>query len=92
MSRKAGLPNSQPWVPPAWEKPDAAAFQALARGDCSPDQQRRALKFLIENLCGTYDLSFRPDDRATVFAEGRRFVGLQVVKLLNINLEKFKHD
>ena len=86
------MPSAHPWVPPVWEKPDAAAFQALARGDCPPHLQQRALKFLIEDLCGTYDMSFRTEDRSTVFAEGRRFVGLQVVKLLNLNLERLKND
>lgn len=88
-----GAPKVHPWQPPDWEKADAYAFQALARGDCPPHLQQRALKFVIEQLAGTYDQSFRPEsERATAFAEGRRFVGLQLVKLLKVNLENFKHD
>jgi hypothetical protein len=55
--------------------------------------QQRALKFIIENLCGTYDLSYRPGpdgDRDTTLAEGKRFVGLQIVKLLKVNLGVLK--
>ena len=81
------------WHPPLWEKADAGALQALARGEAAPHQQQRALKFLIESLAGTYDMTYRPEsDRDTAFAEGRRFVGLQVVKLLNLKLEKLTHD
>lgn len=93
MPKPRGLPSANPVVPPSWEPADAFAFQALARGDCPPHLQQRALKYVIESLAGTYDLSFRPGDQmATAFAEGRRFVGLQVVKLLKLNLENLKHD
>ena len=82
-----GAPKREAWHPPDWEIPDAAALQALARGTATEEQQRRALQYVIENICGTYDMSFRsgrPDDSA--FAEGKRFVGLQIVKLLKLNL------
>lgn len=79
-------PASAPYIPPVWEPADISAIQALQRGDASPDQQRRALDYII-NLAGTYDLSYRPEsDRDTTFAEGKRFVGLQIVKALKINL------
>lgn len=70
------------------------AFQALVRGDASPDMQQRAVKWLI-GAAGTYDLSYRPGpggDRDTVFAEGKRFMGQQVVKLINLDLAKLKRD
>lgn len=79
-------PASQPYIPPAWEPADVSALQALQRGDATSDQQKRALDYII-TLAGTYDLSYRPDsDRDTTFAEGKRFVGLQIVKALHINL------
>lgn len=53
--------------------------------------QQRALRWIIERAAGTYDQSFTPDSpRLTDFAEGRRFVGLQIVKLLKINLSTMK--
>src|SRR5579872_6352550 len=83
----------EPWKPPVWEQADAASIQALNRGDASPEQQRRALAWLINTACGTYDLSFRPDsERATSFAEGKRFVGLELVKLLKLNLARLRKD
>ena len=80
-------PDASPWKPIEWEPADVAAIQALARGDATADQQRRALDYIINSLAGTYDLSYRPNsDRDTAFAEGKRFVGLQMVKALKINL------
>ncbi|BES72168.1 hypothetical protein RE428_31860 [Marinobacter nanhaiticus D15-8W] len=77
--------------PPEWEPADVRAIQSLASGEATPDMQKRALDFLINKACLTYDLSYRPgSDRETTFAEGRRFVGLQIVKLLHINLAAIK--
>lgn len=90
-----GAPKADPVAAPDWDMADAGAFQALARGDAAPHLQKRALQWLIAQAAGTYDLSFRPGadgDRATAFAEGRRFVGLQVVKLLNVNIDRLKKD
>ena len=97
MSRKLpGAPSPHPHHPPDWESADATAFQALARGDAASHLQQRALKWIIERAAGTYDMSYRGEaeggDRATAFAEGRRFVGLQVVKLLNLDIKKLKDD
>lgn len=81
------------YYPPAWEPADFRAIKSLAAGEATPDQQMRALEWIIEAACGTYDLSYRPSsDRDTAFAEGRRFVGLQIVKALNIDLSAMKKD
>ena len=95
MSERTPRPpqDHAPWKPPDWELPDACAMQALERGDASADQQRRVLKWIIEQASGTYAMSYRPGesgDRDTAFAEGRRFVGLQIVKLLKLNLGVFR--
>lgn len=79
-------------TPPSWEHSDVAAFQALEKGTADASQQKRALKWLIENACGTYDLDYRPDAREHAFISGRRFVGLNVVKMLKLKLSTFKVD
>lgn len=87
-----GAKKYLPWIPPKTEEADIYSIKALQAGNASEHQQKRALKFIIGGLCGTYDLSFRPDDgggdRATCFAEGKRFVGLELVKMLNLTLNK----
>jgi hypothetical protein len=81
----------QPWMPAPYEEADTYAIKALAAGKASEGQQKRALEWIINTLCGTYDLSFRPGpegDRDTAFAEGRRSVGLQLVKQVNLILKQ----
>lgn len=85
--------KTAPWYPPSYELADVNALRGLANGTASPDQQQRALKWIIENACATYQLSYRPSsDRDTTFAEGRRFVGLQIVKALHIDTSLLRKD
>ena len=87
----AKAPAGAAWAPPPYEPIDIASIQALAHGVANEQQQARALKWIIEILCGTYDLSFRPDsERETAFAEGRRFVGLNLVKAMKMDLTKLR--
>jgi hypothetical protein len=90
-SRQAVQDNAS-WKPAKWELADASALQALMRGDADKGQQARALKWVIESAACTYDMSYRPGDtsRDTDFAEGRRSVGLQIVKLLKMNLSELR--
>lgn len=76
--------SAGPWVPAPYEDEDIRAIRALAAGNASDTQQKRALDWIINSAAGYYDLSFRPGPdgaRATDFAEGKRFVGSQIVKL-----------
>lgn len=81
-------PRDNAWVPPLYEPADIEAIRAVAKGEADPAQQARAMQWIINAAAGTYELSFRSDahggDRETAFAEGRRFVGMQVVKLINM--------
>lgn len=82
-------PRAPAWKPADYTPDDVTALQAVLAGIANDGQQKRALDFIINNLCGTYEISFRSDadggERETSFAEGRRFVGLQIVKLLRLN-------
>jgi hypothetical protein len=87
LKRPVKLPTVEPWKPTEWEPADAAAIQALVRGDASPEQQRRAIDYIINDIARTYDMSYRPNsERDTTFAEGKRYVGAQIVKAINLNL------
>lgn len=77
-------------IPPAfkpseYQAADITAIQQLYRGEAGEDMQKRALAWLIEYACKTHDLSYRIDPYETAFAEGRRFVGLEILKMLDIN-------
>lgn len=74
-----------------YDIPTVAAVQALARGEATPDQQRDALNFIINQAAATYGTSFQLEgDRETAFAEGRRFVGNQLVKLTKLSLNALR--
>lgn len=76
-----------------WDVVTAASIQALQRGEATPEQQRGALTWIINQAAATYNVTFDPDsDRATAFAEGKRFVGLQLVKLCAMNTRAFTKD
>lgn len=85
--------NPQPWQPASYELADIEAIQALASGAAEEAQQRRALAWIINVVAGTYDQSYRPGadgERDTCFAEGRRFVGSQIVKATKLNLSSLR--
>lgn len=92
---KQVLEENAPWLPVPYDLADAGSLQALGRGDASPDAQQRALRWIIEKAAGTYEPSYRPGgegERDTAFAEGRRHVGLQIVKLLKLNLQAMRNN
>ena len=88
QTRKPKPPERRPWHPVSWEKPEIAAVQALERGDANPEQQRTALNWIIMVAAGTYEETYYPDARDSDFAQGRRFVGLQIVKMLKLALSR----
>ena len=81
-------PTVEPWHPAPYDDADTYAIKALAAGVANEGQQKRALDWIVNTLCATYDLSYRPgSDRDTAFAEGKRHVGLQLVKLVKLVLK-----
>jgi len=82
-------PPGAPWLPAPYDPADILAVQALAQDG----RHERALRWIVETVCRTYDLSFRPEsERATAFAEGKRYVGLQIVKAIKLNPDLFQRE
>ena len=78
----------EPWKPQAWEPEDAWALRALQSGTATAGQQQRALDWII-SAARTYDLPYSPTNpHDTAFACGMQHVGKQIVKLLNVKLER----
>lgn len=78
-----------PWQLPAGiENADIFALQALERGTANAAQQQRAIIFFERRLCATDRMSFYPGGedgkRASDFAEGKRWVGTQLRRLLRL--------
>lgn len=82
-------PAPAPWAEPVYEKADVIAIQLVAQGKGEAIHQKRVIDIVVNKMAETYGLSFRPDsdggERATSFAEGKRFVGSQLVKLMKAN-------
>lgn len=87
-SERQAIAEHAPWKPPVADPADTAALQALARGNATMDQQKRALDWIVLKACGTYDFAYRPgeSDRDTNVALGRQFVGQQIVKQLKMKI------
>lgn len=89
--KKPLIPVDAAYAPVPYDIAEVSACQAMARGEATSEQQRRVLDWLINKAAGTYDMSYRPSsERDTCFAEGRRFVGLQLVKMLNLDIPTLK--
>lgn len=79
--------DAKKWRIPEWNDRQVYALQALARGEATEYQQKDVLKFIVEKICGTYDETFDLDsERVSAHYQGRRFVGLQIVKLISLNM------
>lgn len=93
------MPKREPWHPPVYDKPDIRAIQALAEyaagvgAPPSPTECKRALDWIVNNACGTYDEPFRPGDGSVRdYLLGRRSVGLAIVKLINLKVGIFENE
>ena len=87
MAKKATRADG-PEIPPDYEQADAMAIQALMNGTAEDYQQKRAMKWIIEQASGAYEFQFYPNGRQTAFALGRGFVGQQIVKLSKLSFSK----
>lgn len=77
--------DRRPWKPSPCDKADVYALKALASGEASEGQQKRALNWILNVACGVRDTTFYPDSqRDSDFAQGKRFVGLEIVALVNL--------
>lgn len=76
-----GLPNT-------YSKADIRAIQAVASGTASETEQKRAMDWIINHACLTYDEPFhagQPD--VTSYILGKRAVGLAIIKLIKLKPE-----
>ena len=79
------------YSPSKYKAADVSAIQQLERGEATPEMQRRALSWIVNEVCGTYDQSYREGDtHETAFAEGKRFVGNTLIKMLKIDPSKVR--
>lgn len=74
--------------PNTYTKADIRALQALAQGEAGEGDQKRALDWIINHACLTYDEPFRPGQTdVSAYLMGRRAAGMAIVKLLKLKPE-----
>jgi hypothetical protein len=79
---------AKPWMPAPYDLPDMAALKALRDGRATPEQQQRALSWIVECAARTYVDPFDIEsERVTAYAAGMAHVGRQIVTLLNMRTE-----
>lgn len=91
-SFKVRLPKVTPDVPlnaphsaAPFTQMQQIALHQLAKGVATAEQQIMALEWIVQSNCRAYDVSYRHGDAyGTTFAEGRRFPGLQIIRLLTL--------
>jgi len=72
--------------PPVYDIADAYAIKATAIGEATPDQQRRAMRWIVEQAAANYEWGFQAEGpRETDVLLGRQFVGRQLVKIINLS-------
>ena len=77
-----------PHIPAEYKDGDILSIRAVSDGEASPEQQKHALDWIINQASKTYDLHYYPQsDSETYFSLGRGFVGQQIVKLLKLRTE-----
>ena len=68
----------------------STAFKSLEKGTASEAEQKLVLDFLIRIGCRTYDTDWFPEERISCFAAGRRYVGQQIVRFINLKVGGIK--
>ncbi len=76
-------PSPDPLKVPDYMEADVQALRALQRGTATEDQQQRAIGFIINTVCGTYDCASRRNERDTNLALGKQRAGQHLVYFLN---------
>ncbi len=62
-----------------------SAAQMLQSGECPDHLQKEFLDWVITKVCATYEQSYMGNANDTIFMEGRRFCGNQIIKALQVS-------
>jgi hypothetical protein len=84
------LPPGTAWAPAPWDPADITAVQQVMYGRADEIQQKRAMAWIIEKVCGTYEFHYHPSERDTAFALGRAFAGQQIIKATKLNVSRMR--
>ena len=76
------------FAPARFSRYEALAIKAVAAGKASEAQQAAAMQWIITAAARTYDETFVPGQPdLSDYLAGKRNVGLQLVKLINVPID-----
>ena len=67
-------------------KAEIRALKSMRAGVATEHEQKIALDYILNILCNRFGNQFYPTERETNFAQGRKFVGDQIVGAINAPL------
>lgn len=83
-----------PYTSPPYTLADARAIQCVFEGTANDEQQKRAMRFIITEFCGSNKMEFysggEEGRRDSDFAGGKRWVGLQLAALAMEPVDQLK--
>ncbi len=82
------------WMTASYELADASALKALAVGQANPEQQIRALMWIMQTACLARDWAYRPgaNDGDTNIGLGRQFVAHQIQHLISLPIGAMRRN
>ncbi len=84
------LKRKEPMEFPIYTLADIAAIKAVNAGNADIEQQKRAMGFIIKNMCQVGSLSFNVDPHVEGFCEGKRLIGIQLINIIETPINQFK--
>jgi hypothetical protein len=81
--------SSSIWLPKGFNLNKSYALQALSTGTATAEQQKEALKYIVEDLCGIYGVTFDADNaRLDAHNQGRAYIGHAIVQITKLRLHE----
>jgi hypothetical protein len=79
-------------VLPHYTLADVQSLQMLAAGTAEAEQQKRALKWILDQACMTQQWAYQQQPRETDVALGRQLVGQMIYGLLKLNVAALRRE
>lgn len=73
---------------PPFTSQQALRIQALSTGTADEEQQKAALKWIVQDVCGLGKWPYREGQRETDVELGKNFVGHRIMGAVNANISQ----
>lgn len=83
-----GLKRQPALALPDLTREEIISLKCLYSGTANDIQQKMAIDSIMTKMCAMGGLEFDVDERVSVFNGGKRFVGLQLLHIINTPFDK----